>query len=81
MRLSLRCGVTRLAKPTSPGCFATWNIIRWITARQLDGGSPMSGTADVADAHIAVLAERLGTFIVTSDPADMIALSERFEMY
>lgn len=40
-----------------------------------------SGTTDVVDAHLAVVAERLGTFIVTSDPADMSRLGARFETY
>ncbi|MEZ5382427.1 MAG: hypothetical protein R2754_11625 [Microthrixaceae bacterium] len=38
-------------------------------------------TADVVDAHLAVLAESLGTFIVTSDPRDMLKLNARFERY
>ena len=40
-----------------------------------------SGTSDVVDAHLAVVAERLGTFIVTSDPDDMTKLEARFETY
>lgn len=40
-----------------------------------------SGTSDVVDAHLAVVAESLGTFILTSDPADMTQLNARFEVY
>jgi hypothetical protein len=40
-----------------------------------------SGTSDVVDAHLAVAAESLGTFILTSDPADMVKLNARFETY
>ena len=40
-----------------------------------------SGTSDVVDAHLVVTAERLGTFILTSDPSDMSELSARFETY
>ena len=40
-----------------------------------------SGTSDVVDAHLAVVAERLGTFIFTTDPGDMSRLNARFESY
>lgn len=40
-----------------------------------------TGTADVVDAHLAVTAARLGTFIVTTDPDDMTTLGARFERY
>ncbi len=40
-----------------------------------------SGTADVVDAHLAVVAQRLGTFILTGDPDDMALLDARFEVY
>lgn len=40
-----------------------------------------SGTSDVADAHFAVVAERLGTFILSTDRNDMSALNARFETY
>lgn len=40
-----------------------------------------SDTSDVVGAHLAVIAERLGTFIVTTDPADMSRLNARFETY
>jgi predicted kinase len=51
-----------------------------------DGGAvgrrlAQARTADVVDAHLAVVAERLGTFIVTSDPDDMARLGARFETY
>ena len=40
-----------------------------------------SGTADVVDAHLVVVAERLGTFILTTDRDDMSKLGARFEAY
>ena len=40
-----------------------------------------SGTSDVVDAHLAVTAQRLGTFILTTDGRDMSRLSARFESY
>ena len=40
-----------------------------------------SGTSDVVDAHLAVVAERLGTFILTTDRDDMSRLNARFEAY
>ena len=40
-----------------------------------------SGTSDVVDAHLAVVAEGLGTFILTSDREDMSRLDARFEPY
>jgi predicted nucleic acid-binding protein len=40
-----------------------------------------SGTTDVVDAHLVVMAEQLGTFIVTTDPHDMEQLNARFERY
>lgn len=40
-----------------------------------------AGTSDVVDAHLTVVAERLGTFIVTTDPLDMSKLEARFEAY
>jgi len=41
----------------------------------------VSNTADVVDAHLAVVAESLGTFILTADPDDMSKLNGRFERY
>ena len=38
-------------------------------------------TSDVVDAHLAVVAESLGTFILTGDPDDMSKLNARFEVY
>ena len=35
----------------------------------------------VVDAHLAVVAERLGTFILTTDSDDMTSLNARFEVY
>jgi len=35
----------------------------------------------IVDAHLAVVAESLGTFILTSDPVDMAKLNARFETY
>ena len=40
-----------------------------------------TGTSDVVDAHLAVVAEGLGTFILTGDPDDMSRLNARFEVY
>lgn len=40
-----------------------------------------SGTSDVVDAHLAVVAELLGTFILTVDSDDMTLLGARFETY
>ncbi len=40
-----------------------------------------SETSDVVDAHLVVTAESLGTFILTSDPGDMVKLNARFEQY
>lgn len=37
--------------------------------------------SDVVDAHLAVVAESLGTFILTGDPNDMSRLNARFEVY
>lgn len=40
-----------------------------------------SSTSDVVDAHLAVVAQELGTFILTTDGDDMGKLSARFEQY
>ncbi|MCP5029017.1 MAG: hypothetical protein GY929_22315 [Actinomycetia bacterium] len=40
-----------------------------------------TGTSDVVDAHHAVVAESLETFILTGDPSDMSGLNTRFEVY
>lgn len=40
-----------------------------------------SNTSDVVDAHLAVVAESLGTFILTSDSTDMSHLEARHERY
>ena len=40
-----------------------------------------TGTSDVVDAHLAVVAEGLGTFILTGDPDGMSRLNARFEVY
>lgn len=40
-----------------------------------------SETSDVVDAHLVVVAEKLGTFVLTSDPDDMADLSARYEVY
>jgi len=40
-----------------------------------------TGTSDVADAHLVVVAERIGTFVLTTDPADMTKLNAHFETY
>ena len=41
----------------------------------------VSKTSDVVDAHLAITAEMLGTFVLTADPADMTKLGARFETY
>ena len=38
-------------------------------------------TSDVVDAHLTVVAEGLGTFILTTDHEDMTRLNARFERY
>lgn len=38
-------------------------------------------TSDVVDAHLVVVAEQLGTFVLTTDPDDMSQLDARFERY
>lgn len=38
-------------------------------------------TSDVVDAHLVIIAESLGTFILTGDPSDMSRLNARFEAY
>lgn len=40
-----------------------------------------SATSDVVDAHLVITAERLGTFVLTSDVEDMVALDARFTRY
>ncbi len=40
-----------------------------------------TGTSDVVDAHLSVVAEKLGTFILTADPDDMSRLGARLETY
>lgn len=40
-----------------------------------------SETSDIVDAHLVVVAELLGTFVLTGDPDDMMALNARFETY
>jgi hypothetical protein len=39
-----------------------------------------SGTADVVDAHVAVLARRLRAPVITSDPGDISKLSAEIEL-
>lgn len=61
--------------------------IRWFDIHPLDESVAVgrrlaaSGTSDVVDAHLAVVAEGLGTFILTSDREDMSRLNARFEVY
>jgi hypothetical protein len=38
-------------------------------------------TSDVVDAHLAVVAESLGTFILAGDAGEMSELNARFELY
>jgi hypothetical protein len=40
-----------------------------------------TGTSDVVDAPLAVVAENLDTFILTADHDDMSRLNARFEVY
>ena len=40
-----------------------------------------SETSDVVDAHLVVVAEMLGTFVLTGDPDDMATLNARYEAY
>ena len=40
-----------------------------------------TSTSDVVDAHLAIIAESLGTFILTGDPGEMSRLHARFEVY
>jgi len=40
-----------------------------------------SETSDVVDAHLAVVAQQLGTFILADDPDDMMSLFARYETY
>ena len=62
-------------------------VVRFFEAHALDNSVSVgrrlaeSGTADVVDAHLAVVAELLGTFILTTDPSDMTKLGARFETY
>ena len=61
--------------------------VRLLTVHPLDESIAVgrrlaaSGTSDVVDAHLAVVAERSGTFILTSDRDDMTRLNARFEAY
>ena len=61
--------------------------VRHFDIHPLDNAVPVgrrlatSDTSDVVDAHLTVVAESLGTFILTSDPDDMTRLSARFETY
>ncbi len=61
--------------------------IRHFEVHPLDNSVPVgrrlanSNTSDVVDAHLTVVAQSLGTFILTTDPSDMTALGARFETY
>lgn len=60
---------------------------RYFDVHSLDNSVPVgrrlvaSETSDVVDAHLVVVAESLGTFILTTDPDDMTKLGARFETY
>lgn len=62
-------------------------LLRYIEVHPLDESVSVgrklaeSDTADVVDAHLVVTGEGLGTFILTTDPADMSRLGARFENY
>lgn len=61
--------------------------LRAFDVHSLDDGTSIgrrlatSNTSDVVDGHLAVLADRLDTFIVTSDPDDMTKLGAAHERY
>jgi hypothetical protein len=61
--------------------------VRYFDVHPLDNSVPIGrrlaacGTTDVVDAHLTVVAESLGTFILTGDPDDMTKLGARFETY
>lgn len=61
--------------------------IRHFDVHPLDNSVPVgrrltaSDTRDVVDAHLTVVAESLGTFILTTNPDDMTKLGARFETY
>ena len=61
--------------------------LRAFTTHPLDNSKAVgsvlakSGTSDVVDAHLATVAQALGTFVVTTDPDDMSRLGARFEHY
>ncbi|HEX7134881.1 MAG TPA: hypothetical protein VF228_20070 [Iamia sp.] len=40
----------------------------------------VSGTADIADAHVVVCARRVGQAVVTSDPDDLRQLDARLDL-
>ena len=60
---------------------------RHLDVHPLDNSVPVgrrlatSNTSDVVDAHLTVVAESLGTFILTTDPDDMTKHGARFETY
>ncbi len=62
-------------------------VVRGFTRHALDDGAAVgkllssSETSDVVDAHLVVVAQALGTFVLTADPDDMRQLSARFETY
>jgi hypothetical protein len=61
--------------------------LRAFTTHALDNSKAVgsllskSDTSDIADAHLATVAQALGTFIVTTDGDDMRRLGARFEQY
>ncbi len=62
-------------------------LVQGFNRHALDDGASVgkllgsSQTSDVVDAHLAAVAQSLGTFILTTDADDMIQLSARFETY
>lgn len=60
---------------------------RHFDVHSLDNSMPVgrrlatSNTSDVVDAHVTVVAESLGTFILTTVSNDMTKLGARFETY
>ncbi|MCB0976830.1 MAG: hypothetical protein KDB02_05160 [Acidimicrobiales bacterium] len=61
--------------------------VRHFDIHPLDNAAPVgrrlaaSDTSDLVGAHLTVMAESLGTFILTTDPDDMTRLNARFESY
>lgn len=68
----------RMSEAATP-CSTTGNVSAGHTT--WPRATAESDTSDVVDAHLAVVAQQIGTFILTGDPDGMIALNARFERY